>query len=236
MNRRFVRTSSYEQDAHEIWQRKSAIREQIVAAYNNPVIRWYSRIRFHIINVNFLETLEQHLAPTARVLDIGCGFGLFAMYYALNAPDRHITGFDLSEPRIREATQVAARLGLINVQFSRQDATAYQFTAQFDAVITLDLLHHVGPEVAERLIQQSYQALTPGGMLLIKDVNTSPLHKLYFTYVLDKLMMPRSHVHYRSALAWKAVIEHAGFTNVWWYPLNDYLPYPHVLIVAQKSP
>jgi 2-polyprenyl-3-methyl-5-hydroxy-6-metoxy-1,4-benzoquinol methylase len=234
MNRRFILTSTYERDARDIWQRKAALRERIVLAYNNPIIRWYSRIRFHIINVNFLETLEQHLSPAARVLDIGCGFGLFAMYYALNAPDRRITGFDLSEPRIQEATQVAAKLGLTNVRFSRQDATTYQFTQQFDAVITLDLLHHVGPEVAERLIEQSYQALTLGGILLVKDVNTSPLLKLWFTYALDKLMMPRSHVHYRSALAWKAVIQRAGFANVWWYPLNDYLPYPHVLLVAQK--
>jgi predicted methyltransferase len=101
-------------------------------------------------------------------------------------------------------------------------------------VVTLDLLHHIPADVAEVLIRQVYEALAPGGIFLIKDVDTRPLHKLLFTYLLDVAMMPRLSVHYRDAASWRALLQKAGFAKVWHYPLRDYLPYPHMLLVAQK--
>jgi 2-polyprenyl-3-methyl-5-hydroxy-6-metoxy-1,4-benzoquinol methylase len=235
VNRKFFHRSTYLRDNKLIRQRKAEIRSAIINAYHSKIIRWYCKLRFHIINIDFLDTLEQHLSQDARVLDIGCGFGLFSLYYGISASDRKITGFDLSERRIKEAQGVARKLNVTNANFLCQDAADFTFTEQYDAVVTLDLLHHVSPDVAERLIFRAYDALSPGGVLLIKDVDTRPLYKVYFTYVLDKLMMPTAPVHYRSALAWKDVICQAGFTQVLSYPLNDYLPYPHVLIVARKS-
>ncbi|MCC7206997.1 MAG: class I SAM-dependent methyltransferase [Anaerolineae bacterium] len=231
---KFLRLSTYERDDAAERRQKAGLRQRVIQAYDNPIIRWYCALRFHIINIDFLDTLEQHLAPEARVLDIGCGFGLFSLYYALNGPSRAITGFDLSRSRILAAQRVASRLNLTNAHFFCQDAERYEFDQDYDAVVTLDLLHHVTPEAADRLLRQAYQALTPGGVLLIKDVNTRPLHKLWFTYALDKLMMLRSHVHYRSASLWRRAICEAGFSQAVAYPLNDYLPYPHVLIVARK--
>lgn len=235
MERKLIRRSTYEINPTAVRRSKIQARQAIINAYSNPIIRWYCRFRFHIINVDFLDTLEQHLSPTARVLDIGCGFGLFALYYAMTQPGRTVTGFDLSQSRISAAQAVAEKLKLTNVTFMCEDAARYQFSDTFDAVVTLDLLHHVSPDVAEHLVAQSFAALRPGGSLLVKDVNTSPLHKLLFTYALDKLMMPGSPVHYRSALAWKLLFSLNGFSEVYAYPLNDYLPYPHVLIVAKKQ-
>ena len=234
IKKKFFVHSTYDLEGTEGRARKADLCRKIIQAYDSPLIRWYCRIRFHIINIDFLDTLEQHLTNNAKVLDIGCGFGLFALYYALNAPQRLITGFDLSKPRVDEANLVANKLGVQNVEFFCQDAQSYEFLQDFDVVVTLDLLHHVSSETAEKLIGQAYQALTPRGILIIKDVNTRPLHKLYFTYILDKLMMPRSSVHYRSTWAWKAALTKAGFEQVISYPLNDYLPYPHVLIIAHK--
>ncbi len=233
-NKVFFIHSTHEQDKLETRVEKSDLRRAIIRAYDNAIIRWYSRMRFHIINIDFLDTLEQHLSDNAKVLDIGCGFGLFTVYYAANASGRNVTGFDLSEPRIRQAQAVAKKLALTNVHFFCQDANTYEFSEEFDAVVTLDLLHHVSPETSEKLIRQAYQALRPNGVLIIKDIHTWPLHKLYFTYTLDKLMMPRSSVHYRSKTAWKRILSEAGFTKILSYPLNDYLPYPHVLMIAHK--
>jgi 2-polyprenyl-3-methyl-5-hydroxy-6-metoxy-1,4-benzoquinol methylase len=235
MNKKFFNRSTYLRDDKVIRLTKAKIRASILQSYGSRTIRWYSRIRFHIINIDFLDTLEQHLSQDAKVLDIGCGFGLFSLYYAICARERTVIGFDLSQRRIAEAQAVAGKLNVTNARFFCQDAADFRFSEHYDAVVTLDLLHHVSPEVAETLINQAYAALTPRGVLLIKDVDTRPLHKLYFTYMLDKIMMPTAPVHYRSALAWKNVIRQAGFKQALSYPLNDYLPYPHVLIVARKD-
>ena len=232
----FFGRSTYELDAGEVRRKKRTIRNLIIRAYRNPITRWYCRIRFQIMNIDFLDTLEQHLGEADRILDIGCGFGLFALYYASSGPARQVSGFDISSTRIAEAQQVAQKLNLSNTAFFCQDAATYQFSESFDVVVTLDLLHHVSPGVAEQLISQAYQALNSNGILIIKDINTTPAHKLYFTYAVDMAMTPRWPVHYRSTRAWQAVLMQAGFKQVFAYPLNDFLPYPHVLLVAYKSP
>lgn len=232
---RFVHRSSYlVVDPAERVQ-KTEIRRRIINAYKGALTRWYARIRFLIINQDFLDALEQHLPQDGQILDIGCGFGLFALYYAMTGPRRTVSGFDLYERRINQSNEVAQKLGVRNAEFFAQDATTFGFAEAYDAIVTMDLLHHVGADVAESLIRNSYRYLVPGGILVVKDVDTRPLFKLWFTYLLDKFMMWRLPVHYRSASDWRAVMERAGFDKVFSYPLKDALPYPHVLIVAHKS-
>lgn len=234
LRRKLFGASTYTSEAVADRHKEKEAEHRIIQHYSSRIIRWYCRMRFHIINLDFLDAMEQHLPADAKVLDIGCGFGLFSLYYAMRQSQRSVTGFDLSEARITEANAVAQKLNLQNVHFFCQDAAAYEFAQEYDVVVTLDLLHHISAEVAEALITKAYQALAPGGIFLIKDVNTKPFHKLLFTYLLDMAMMPRLSVHYRDAASWRSVLMKTGFTKVWYYPLKDYLPYPHMLLVAQK--
>lgn len=211
------------------------IKQRIIDSYDDFITHTYSRIRFHIINISFLEAMEQHLPQSGRILDIGCGFGLFANYFAARSPLRKVHGIDVDERRIAQARATAERVGLENASFHVGDAHTYEFDRDFDAVVVLDLLHHVGYETADRLIDAVYRHLKPGGIFVLKDVNVRPWWKLLFTFALDKLMDPRRSVHYRDVDIWKARTRDAGFDPVYAYPLKDYLPYPHVLVVCHKS-
>lgn len=215
---------------------KSAVgtKKRIIETYSGWITRTYSRIRFHIINSNFLEEIEQHLPKSGRILDIGCGFGLFSNYFAARSPGRMVHGIDLNEKRIVQAEVTAKSLGLENALFYVGDAHSFEFDQEFDAVVVLDLLHHVGYETADRLIDAVYRNLAPGGIFVLKDVNVRPYWKLIFTYVLDKLMEPKRTVHYRDVSIWKQRAAEAGFDPVYTYYLNDYLPYPHILVVCHK--
>jgi predicted RNA methylase len=46
------------------------------------IIRLYCFVRFKIIHLRFLEEIEQYLPNEGDILDLGCGFGLFALYIA----------------------------------------------------------------------------------------------------------------------------------------------------------
>lgn len=231
--KKFVRNSTLEawvDDNHE-----AEIKHQIIGSYTDWIIRTYSRIRFMIINSAFLEAIEQHLPENAKVLDIGCGFGLFANYFAMHSADRKVFGIDFDEKRIEQARSVAEQNGLDNATFYVGDVNDYEFDhGPFDAVVVLDLLHHLSHEGAYRIIQSVYRQLTPGGIFIVKDINTRPVYKLWFTYLLDKLMYPKYPVHYRDARVWRHHLLKAGFSKVLIYRLNDYLPYPHVLLICQK--
>jgi hypothetical protein len=54
---------------------------QIVRAYDDPVVHAYCWGRFGILRQRFLSEIGQYLPPEGLVLDVGCGFGLFSLYY-----------------------------------------------------------------------------------------------------------------------------------------------------------
>jgi hypothetical protein len=69
----------------------------------------------------------------------------------------------------------------------------------------------------------------------VKDVDTRPAAKRWFTWLLDKGMAPRAPVDYWSADDLQAALETAGF-RVRRHLMVDLLPYPHVLYVAEARP
>jgi hypothetical protein len=96
----------------------------------------------------------------------------------------------------------------------------------------LDIVHHIPPASVPPLLRALRRSLPAGGRLLVKDVDTRPTLKRWFTWALDKVMAPRTPVHYWPADALAARLEAAGF-RVDRHLMVDVLPYPHVLYVAE---
>src|SRR2546428_13213833 len=116
----------------------------IVRAYDDPVVRAYCWARFLVLRPRFLEEIGQYLPPSGPVLDIGCGFGLFSLYYAATGPGRVVRGLDLSARRIAMARRAARRLGLENVAYQRRDPRDFKGDREAAAAHMLYMLHH-GP-------------------------------------------------------------------------------------------
>ena len=211
--------------------RSDTIRK-IIRAYDDPVVKAYCWVRFGILRQRFLDEIGQYLPASGAVLDIGCGFGLFSLYYASVAPARFIRGLDLNGRRIAVARRAAARLGIENVAYEEADAKHFKGDAEFLAAYMLDIVHHIPPAAVSPLLRQIRQSLPRGGVLLVKDVDTRPAPKRWFTWVLDRAMAPRTPVHYWSAEALTAALETSGF-RVRRHLMVDLLPYPHVLYVCE---
>jgi 2-polyprenyl-3-methyl-5-hydroxy-6-metoxy-1,4-benzoquinol methylase len=214
--------------------RSDAIR-RIVRAYDDPIVRAYCWGRFAILRQRFLDEIGQYLPSSGVVLDIGCGFGLFSLYYAAVAPGRLVRGVDLNRRRIALARRAAARLGIDNVVYEEGDARDFKGDAEVSAAYMLDIVHHVAPAAVPGLLRQLHRAVAPGGMLLVKDVDTRPAPKRWFTWALDKAMDPRAPVRYWSGDELGGALQHAGFT-VRRHLMVDFLPYPHLLYVCTRLP
>jgi 2-polyprenyl-3-methyl-5-hydroxy-6-metoxy-1,4-benzoquinol methylase len=206
---------------------------EIIRAYDDPIVRAYCRVRFGILRQRFLHEIGQYLPESGEVLDVGCGFGLFSLYYAMASPTRFIHGLDLNGRRIAVARHAAARLRLDNVAYEQEDALDFKGGGEYAAAYMFDIVHHIPPACVAPLLTALHRCLTPGGRLLVKDVGTEPRYKRWFTWTLDRLMAPRTPVTYWPPAQLQHVLERVGFI-VYRHEMVDILPYPHVLYICQR--
>lgn len=207
----------------------------IVDVYDSTIIRAYCKARFKIININILQMLGLCLRGKRRVLDVGCGFGLFGCYFSAMYPEITYVGYDLNERRVDQANRAAQKLGLNNVQFKVGDARDLDINDEFDAILMVDLLHHIDDPAKEKLLETCRQHLSEEGRLIVKDVTTHPFPKIFFTWALDVLMTRSFDMWYWSeSRFYKTLTPH--FNRVEMYPIVDWLPYPHVIYLCENVP
>ena len=117
---------------------------RIVGSYSSTIVRLYSTVRFRVIPLRFLNELAQYMPDRGRVLDLGCGFGLFTLYFAALKPASQFVGVDVSRSRIALAIGSARNLGIRNTEFICSDVREVELgDSAFDTITTLDLLHHL---------------------------------------------------------------------------------------------
>jgi len=207
----------------------------VIRAYDDWIVRGYCWGRFWILRQRFLDEIGQYLPERGRVLDLGCGFGLFSLYYASIRPGLRLEGFDRNARRIAMARAAARKLGLANVRYEAGDVMDFRGVEAFDAAYMLDIVHHIPEEAVRPLLEQVAKILPAGGRLLIKDVDRRPAYKRWFTHALDKVMDPGSPVRYWDAEALTRLLGEVGF-SVHRHLMVDFLPYPHILYICERRP
>lgn len=108
-------------------------------------------------------------APPRRVLDIGCGSGVWGLAIAERHREARVTGLDL--PAVLEAFRArAAELGLADrIDTLPGDVHEIAIPRAFDLVVIANVLRIEAPERARAIVQRAAQAIEPGGRLLIVD-------------------------------------------------------------------
>jgi len=212
-------------------------KRRIILAYHNPVIKFYCLVRFIIIRINILEKFSEPLRQftSGHVLDVGCGFGLFAIYNATRHPGLTIHGVDYNRRRIAEALAVSRRLRVDNVRFRVGDVRRLDPEVRhFKVIYMLDILHHIPVVSKYRLLRKCHRLLEDDGLLVIKDIDTGNRLKVAFTWLLDKLMGPVDAVSYQSSLKLQRMLEYCGFEVTRRELIDDILPYPHMVLLCRK--
>lgn len=218
-------------EAQEVWGRAALSR--IIRALP-PIERAYATVRFSIMRPKLLSVLDLLLPEEGRILDIGCGFGLFAAYFGQTQPARRIVGVDPDARRVAMAKRTCLRLGLEGHEFIASDARSTDVQGPFDAAYVLDVMHHVPHGDQVTLLRQLRDLLAPHGVLIIKDITTEPWIGLKFTEALDRLMVGFDEpLSYRNHREWAELLRDLGF-KVRVVRVPDILPYPHVVIAATK--
>jgi len=149
------------------------------------------------------------LQPGMRVLDVGCGWGSFAIH-AAREHGVEVVGITLSRHQAERARERVADAGLSEqVEIRVQDYR--QLTAgSFDAIASVGMSEHVGEKQIDEYARTLFGLLRPNGKLLnhaiaMLDPDATPLEDLFSTrYVFpDGEPLPLSRV--------QLALERAGF-------------------------
>ncbi|KAL9031899.1 MAG: hypothetical protein Q9196_000095 [Gyalolechia fulgens] len=127
--------------------------------------------------IEMLDTYVEkaNVVDGMSILDLGCGWGSAALYFAETFPRSRITAFSNSRTQKNYIDQQASSKGLNNVKVITGDIVDYKFEpGSFDRVVSIELFEHM--KNYELLMAKVAAALKPGGKLFVHIFNhkTSP--------------------------------------------------------------
>lgn len=121
------------------------------------------------LHYRFTDEIGKEGKPT-RVLDMGCGFGKSTLPFADRFRDAEVVGVDLAAPCLRVGGHNARSKGLANVRFKQASAVETGSEPEsFDLVTSTMFLHEIPPKVLEKVIDEAYRVLQPGGRMVHLD-------------------------------------------------------------------
>lgn len=173
--------------------------------------------------------------PTgARILDVGCGSGLFLGLLAASGRISAGVGFDANAPAIERANRMRRKLNENDIlSFERRDAAAGWPEGEFDVISIIDVMHHVAKTEQERLIRTAASRLKEGGILIYKDMVRRPWWRAGMNRLHD-LLFARQWIHYAPIEEVGAWMTAAGVRPQELRAVDMYW-YGHEIIVARKE-
>jgi len=117
---------------------------------------WF-RVRNRLVS----DLVRRYFPVAKRVLEIGCGTGYVLQALRTALPQSCLSG---SEIYVNGLPYAANRMGP-EVSLFQMDAREIPYAAEFDLICAFDVLEHVDED--ERVLQELYRALRPGGGVLL---------------------------------------------------------------------
>jgi ubiquinone/menaquinone biosynthesis C-methylase UbiE len=105
-----------------------------------------------------------------RVLELGCGTGEYALWYAANGA-KEVVGVDLSDGSLALANKKKEEAKIQNVQFIKKNILELDFPDNsFDYVYSVGVLHHTGDPY--KGFQHLCRVVKPDGLVIVSLYNT----------------------------------------------------------------
>jgi len=125
--------------------------------------------------------------PPARMLDLGCSIGTFALEFALKGYET--VGLDMDEKSLDQGERLARELG-VEPSWISSDAAEFSLDAPVDFVVCFDLLEHLFDDQIKGMLRCVYNSLRPGGVFLFHTFPTRYDHVFYRNNVFSLPLIP----------------------------------------------
>lgn len=167
------------------------------------------------------------------ILDVAAGSGAWSMAFAHGIPEAHVTVVDY--PEVTPITRDFAKNGGVGERYHYKEGNLRELDfgkKEFDLVLLGHIIHSEGEKWGRKLIKKSFDALRPGGLLLIgemvpNDSRTGPRMPLLFGL---NMLMNTADGDVFTMKQYRQWLKSAGFKSV----KTISAPAPSPLILATK--
>ncbi len=205
----------YEKGTSVMWT-DPHISKQLLEMHINPDNDLASRSYNKIENI-VKWILDKAKKPKMKILDLGCGPGLYAELLAQKG--HSVTGIDFSENSIRYAIKHAKEKKL-DIEYLNKNYLELDFDSRFDLVILIYLDFCVLlPEEKDKVLENIYKALKKGGIFICDVVNEKNI---------DKKIIPQSWEVQKKGF-WKNT-PYIALSNGYHYPESKVFVNHHIII------
>jgi ubiquinone/menaquinone biosynthesis C-methylase UbiE len=146
------------------------VTEKIDVDFNRYYARYFRGEPFDSY-VNSAQAVIAETGWTGRVLDVGCGFGVFDICLHASGVSS-VTGMDVIPEKVAGATHLVELMGIRSVDFRKASAEQMPFSdREFDGALIKDAVSHL--PASTRCYSEVFRVLRPGGSMLIVDDRNS---------------------------------------------------------------
>lgn len=120
---------------------------------------YYWSVKPSVICFEVLKILppDKHL----KLLDIGCGEGRNAIFFARNGYD--VTAFDSSAKGVKK-TELLAEMTSVKINVFQADINEFRLNEKFDVLFSTGVLHYIPKELRSELFENYKNLTNPGGL------------------------------------------------------------------------
>jgi len=157
------------------------------------------------------KKLLKDLPETAKVLELGCGVGVFAALLQKDHPKFEMFGIDISEYAIDclKSLKIGGEVAKI--------PPINQPDKSWDTVVGLELMEHLDEKPREELVRETYRVLKPGGVAVFSSPDNImppeelPEHRIMFSRKTYKKLFRKAFKDVRVFSHKAQVSTHTGF-------------------------
>ncbi len=199
------------------------------------ITKSYLRIKLKICPLVRLETL---FPEEGKIVDLGCGNGLFPNILGIGSFRRHIIGADLDEKKIIAAEKTKGHLA--NIEYIVGNLITMDFPIG-DVFSLIDVLYLIPFEAQEIILKKCTEALTPKGTLIIKEMDSHPRWKFFWNFWQETMAVKvigftlGERFYFRSRDNFQNLLTNLGF-SVRTVRLDKGYWYPHIAYVCPRDP
>ncbi|MBL9137329.1 MAG: MMPL family transporter [Verrucomicrobiales bacterium] len=162
--------------------------------------------------------MDEWIPSAARILDLGCGYGVMAHWLTLEHGDRTALGIDHDAVKLQVAR--ASARGNARVRFEHGDLMGNSDFPESDAVLLFDVLHYLTRPAKLELLRAARRSLAPGGRVLVRDACRSESGAHRVTAALEMIAVgtgrhrTREGLHFETEQGHLELFREAGFDRV----------------------